>query len=66
MIGLFVSFYLFFRKCFTLPALGCVIFNGNKSTTSEVILQNSDGDRRPVELIEGCLDRSEMPGTKRE
>ena len=35
----------------------CLIFTGNKFTTSECILQNSDGDRSFVELMEVAINK---------
>ena len=56
--GSFVSFCQFFTNFFTLSARGsCLIFTGNKFTTSGNILQNSDGDRRYIELMEGAINK---------
>ena len=54
----FVSFWHFFTKCFTLPALGgCLNFTGNNHTTSGYILQNSERDRRSGELMESVISK---------
>ena len=57
-IGSFVSFCQFFTKCFTLPGLGSYLnFTRNKFTTSGCVLQNSDADRRSMELVEDAINK---------
>ena len=60
-IGSLVSLCQFFTKKFTLPALGSwLIFTGSKFTTGGFILQNSDEDRRSVELIKRAINISKF------
>ena len=48
MVGSFVSFYQMFRECFTLAVLASFL---------NFIFQNSDGDRKSVELMVGAINK---------